>query len=107
MSDNLIIKTHCRTLRAICDTQSYEELLDLSGKKITHLQNLGFLISVIYKCFYNVSLPFIWDYFKQKNDPYDLRTTRTLELIKCRTKTYGLNTELVKKALLWNKMPNQ
>ena len=35
MSDNLIVKTHYRTLRAMYDTKtrSYEELLDLSGKK--------------------------------------------------------------------------
>ena len=35
MGDNLIVKTHYRTLRAIYDTQtrSYEELLHLSGKK--------------------------------------------------------------------------
>ena len=38
MSENLIVKNHYRTLRAICDTQtrSYEELLDLSGKKKIH-----------------------------------------------------------------------
>ena len=38
MSDNLIVKTHYRTLRAIYDTQtrSYEELLHLSGKKKIH-----------------------------------------------------------------------
>ena len=41
MSDNLIVKIHYRTLRAICDTRtrSYEELLDLSGKKEIHTQN--------------------------------------------------------------------
>ena len=41
MSDNLIVKTHYRTLRAIyhTPTRSYEELLDLSGKKKIHTQN--------------------------------------------------------------------
>ena len=35
MSANLIVKAHYRTLRAMYDTKtrSYEELLDLSGKK--------------------------------------------------------------------------
>ena len=42
VSDNLIVKTHYRILRAIYDTQtrSYEELLHLSGKKKIHTQNL-------------------------------------------------------------------
>ena len=68
MSDNLIMKTHYRTLRAIYDTktQLYEELLDLGGKKKTHTQNLGILISEVYKSLNNISLPFIWDYFKKK-----------------------------------------
>ena len=42
MSDNLIVKTHYGTLRAIYDThtRSYEELLHLGGKKKIHTQNL-------------------------------------------------------------------
>ena len=38
MSDNLIVKTYYRILRVTYDTQtqSYEELLDLSGKKEIH-----------------------------------------------------------------------
>ena len=68
MSDNLILKTHYRTLRAIYDTQtrSYEELLHLSGKKKIHTQNLQILMVEIYKCLNNISPPFTWDYFKQK-----------------------------------------
>ena len=35
LRQNLIVKTHSRTLRAICDTQtqSYEEVVNLSRKK--------------------------------------------------------------------------
>ena len=108
MSDNLIVKTHYRTLRAIYDTQtrSYEELLHLSGKKKIHTQNLQILMVEVYKCLNNISPPFTWDYFKQKNTPYHLRNTQLLELSKCRTKTYGLNTTIFKGALLWNKLPN-
>ena len=51
MSDNLIAKTHYRTLRAIYDTQtrSYEELLHLSGKKKIHTQNLQILMVEVYE----------------------------------------------------------
>ena len=108
MSDNLIVKTHYRTLRAIYDTQtgSYEELLHLSGKKKTHTQNLQILTVEVYKCLNNISTPFTWEFFKQKNTPYHLRNTQLLELNKCRTKTYGLNTTQLKGVLLWNKLSN-
>ena len=68
MSNNLIVKTYYRILRAIHDTQtrSYEELLHLSGKKKIHTQNLQILMVEVYKCLSNISLPFTWDYFKQK-----------------------------------------
>ena len=97
MSDNLIVKTHYRTLRAIFDaqTRSYEELRDLSGKKI-HTQNLQILMVEVYKCLNNTSLPFTRDYFKQKNNLYNLRNTQLLELSKCRTKTYRSNTNYLK-----------
>ena len=68
MSDNLIVKTHYRT-----QTRSYEELLHLSGKKKIHTQNLQILMVEVYKCLNNISPPFTWDYFKQKNTPYHLR----------------------------------
>ena len=78
MNDNIIVKAHYRTLRAIYDTQtrSCEELEDLSGKmKIIHTQNLRILMVEVYKCFSNISPPFTWDYFQQKNNPYNLRNT--------------------------------
>ena len=51
MGDNLIVKTHYRTLRAIYGTQtrSYEELLHLCGKKKIHTQNLQILMVEVYK----------------------------------------------------------
>ena len=71
MSDNLIVKAHYRTLRAMYDTKtrSYEELLDLSEKKKIHTQNLQILMVEVDKCLSNISLPFKWDYFKQKKQP--------------------------------------
>ena len=57
MSDHLIVKTHYRTLRAIYDTQipSCEELLDLSGKKKIHTQNLQILLQILMVEVYNAS----------------------------------------------------
>ena len=46
MSDNLVVKTYYRTLKAVYDTQtrSYEELLQLSEEKKIHTQNLQILM---------------------------------------------------------------
>ena len=60
----------------------------------------------VYKCLNNISPPFTWQYFKQKNNPDNLRNTQLLELSKCRTKTYVLRKTLFKGAPLWNKLPN-
>ena len=38
-------------------------LLDLSGKKKTHTQNIHILMAEVYKCLNNISSPFTWDYF--------------------------------------------
>ena len=68
MSDNLIVNTHYRTLRAIYDTQrgSYDELLHLSGTKKSHKQILQILMAEVYKYLNNINALFTWDYFKQK-----------------------------------------
>ena len=68
MSDSVIVKTYYITLRVIYDTEtrSYEELLDLSGKKKIHTQNLQILIVEVFKCLINISPLFTWDYFKKK-----------------------------------------
>ena len=103
MSDNLIVKTHYRTLRAIYDTQtgSYEELLYLSGKisisKISKFWWLKFINASTTKV--RLSHRII---LSKNNTPYHLGKTQLLELSKCRTKTYGLNNG----ALLWNKLSN-
>ena len=92
------MKTDYKTLRAVYDTQtrSYEELLDLSERKKIHTQNLQILMVEVYKCLNNLSSPFTWDYFKQKNNSCNLRNVQLLELSNCRTKSYGLNTALFK-----------
>ena len=51
-------------------------------------------------------MPFTWYYLKQKSNPYNLINAQLLELSKCRTKTYELNTTLFNGAILWNKLPN-
>ena len=60
----------------------YEELLDLSGKKKIYTQNLQILVVELYKYLNNITTPFTWDYFKQRDNPYNFRNTQLLELNK-------------------------
>ena len=69
LSDNLIVKTHYRTQRAIYETETRS---NLSGKICK--QNLQILMFAVYKCLNNMSPTLTWDYFKQKkNNQYNLR----------------------------------
>ena len=100
MSDSLIVRTHCRTLRVIHDTQrrSYEELLHLIGKKKIHTQNPRILIVEVYKCRNSVNPLFICDYSKQRNSPYNLRNEQLCELSKCRTITNGFKYDTIQRS---------
>ena len=87
MNDNRLGKPNAEHLGIYMmqKTQSYEELLDLSGKTKIHTQNLKFLMDTVYKCLNNISLLCTWDYFQEKNNPYNnLRNTQLLELSKAR-----------------------
>ena len=64
--------------------------------KHDHMKNLQILMVEVYKCLNNLSSPFTWDYFKQKNNSCNLRNVQLLEQSNCRTKSYGLNTALFK-----------
>ena len=60
----------------------------------------------IYKCLNETSPPFTGDYYNQKSNHYNLRRKHLLKLNKCRKKTYGLNTAVLKGAVIWNNLPN-
>ena len=99
-SNKLILKTHCRCLRAIYNTQTktYCDLLRINGKINIHTQNIQVLMTEIYTCLNEISPPFTWDYDNQKRNHYNLRREHLLKLNECRKKTYGLNTAVFKGA---------
>ena len=53
----------------------------------------------VYEWLNNISPPFAWGCFKQKNNSHNLSNAQLLELSKCRTKTYGLHKALYKRVL--------
>ena len=78
MSDNLIVKTHYRTLMAIHNTQTRSRTTTFTWQKES-TENLKILMVEVYKCLNNVSPPFTWNYLKQKNNPYNLRIRNYLK----------------------------
>ena len=54
------MKTHCRWLTAIFNTQTktYRDLLGINGKIDIHTQNIQTLMTEIYKCLNKISPPF-------------------------------------------------
>ena len=107
-SNNFIIKTHYRGLRAIYNTQTkpHRDLLRINGEIDIHTQNIQILMTEIYKCLNKMSPPLTWDYYNQKNNHCNLRRKHLLKPNKCRKKTYGLNTAVLKGAVIWNNLPN-
>ena len=63
-SNNLIMKTHYRCLRAIYNTQTktYRGLLHVNGKIDIHTENIQILMTEIYKCLNKIISPITWDY---------------------------------------------
>ena len=85
-SNKLIMKTHCRCLRAIYNTQTktYCDLLRINGKIDMHTQNIQILMTEIYKFLNKISPPVTWDYYNQKSNHCNLRRDHLLNLNKCR-----------------------
>ena len=57
--------------------------------KHDHMKNLEIMMVEVYKCLNNTSLPFTWDYFKQKINSYDLRNMHYLNYAGAEQKRMG------------------
>ena len=53
------------------------------------MKNLEIMMVEVYKCLNNTSLPFTWDYFKQKINPYNLRNMHYLNYAGAEQKRMG------------------
>ena len=115
-SNNLIMKTHYRCLRAIHNTQTkrYRDLLRINGNIDTHWQNIQILMTDIFKCLNKISPPFAWDYYIQRSNHYKLRREHLLNLISAgrrpmdstrllsKVKSYGTTFQItLRKQSLW------
>ena len=69
-SNNLIMKTHYRCLKAIynTETKTYCDLIRINGTIHIHTQNTQVLMTEIYKYLNKISPPFTSDYYNQKSN---------------------------------------
>ena len=103
-----INRLHKRALRTIYDdfTLDREQLLLKDKTCSIHTKHLRTLMTEIYKTV-NIENPQImWDIFKTKHTPYNLRNKSLVNLPKAKSSTYGTNSLVFKGSLIWNTLPN-
>ena len=101
-SNNMIDKVHKRALRAVYqlfDT-SFSDLLAVDHGASIHIRNLRFLLVEIFKSLNLLNPEFMWDVFKVKDSPYNLRSGTSLKLPCSNTVRYGTNALLFRGSLL-------
>ena len=109
LSNALINRTHCRSLRAVYQNHSlsYAELLSLYNCSSIHVDNIRHMLTEVYKAIHKINPSFMWDIFLQKNDNYNLRVGQRLKLPPTNTKTYGTNGFAFRASILWNCLPHE
>ena len=60
----------------------------------------------IYKTINKENPQIMWDIFKTKHTPYNLRNKSLVNLPKAKSSTYGTNSLVFKGSLIWNTLPN-
>ena len=61
----------------------------------------------VYKCIHKLNPAFMWEIFKIKTTPYNLRIGKLTKLPKTKTKCYGINAFIFRGSILWNSVPNE
>ena len=108
-SDNTRINDlHKRTLRCVYNSpqESLDKLLTVNGKFDIHTINLQTLLLFMFKIVHNDCPEIAKDFFSTKDISYNLRSNSVINLPKCNTKTYGINTVFFKGGIVWNGLPN-
>ena len=58
----------------------------------------------VYKCINKLNPAFMWEIFKIKTTPYNLRIGKLTKLPKTKTKCYGINAFIFRGSILWFQM---
>lgn len=106
--DDAINRVHLRALRTLHDdfSSSFQELLNLDNSVSVHHKNLQTLMTEIYKSTHHLNPQFMWDFFREKETPYNLRTNNLLKLPPTRTVSHGMNSLTFRGSIIWNTLPD-
>ena len=103
-----INRIHKRALRRLYNdfSSSFKELLEKSGQKTVHLQNIQTLLVEVFKSLNQMNPAFMWELFERKQSSYNLRNKDLLQIPKFQTITYGANSITYRGSYLWNSIPD-
>ena len=95
-------------LRFVTDDKlsNYTELLHKIKIPSLTLQRLKYMAIEIFKCLNNLNPSFMSKMFNVKENKYDMRKSRLLELPVFKTVSYGKRSFLYNGCHLWNQLPD-
>ena len=104
-----INRTNKRALRLLYEDydSSFEQLLEKDGSITMHQRNLQNLMTEIYKTINQINPAYIWEFFVEKDMPYNLRTKVLCRLPQVQTNRYGLDSFSFRGSLLWNTLTDE
>ena len=106
-SNNKIVQTHKRALRAIHqdNSVSYQDLLTVEHSIDIHQRNLQTLMCEVFKSLNHLNPSFLWNIFIPKEIPYSLRNGSLLTLPPVKGKLYGVYCLKFRSSYSWNNLP--
>ena len=108
-ANKVLNKAHCRALSVVYMKydDTFENLLSIDNNVSIHIRNMQYLMIEVYKCIHKLNPTFMWQLFKIKSIPYNLRIGGLIELPTSKTKSYGINAFMFRGSILWNSVPNE
>ena len=81
--------------------------LEKDGSIAVHQKNLQNLMTEIYKTTNQVNPRYMWEFFVEKNRPYNLSTTVLCRLPQVQTNRFGLHYLSFRGSLIWNALKDE
>ena len=104
-----INRTNKRVLRLLYEDYdlSVEQLREKDGSITVHQRNLQNLMTEIYKTINQINPAYMWEFFAEKDMPYNLHTKVLCRLPQAQIDRYGLDSLSFRGSLLWNTLKDE
>ena len=108
-ANNLINRIHERSIRIISgnNVSTFENLLEEHKEITIHQRNLQVLMTEVYKIINGYAPPIMENFFKFRENTYNLRNFQSISNENKKTVRYGLETISFRTPLLWAKLPEE